>query len=95
MGMSTHVVGYVPRDEKWEKYVTIYRNCEDAGVEPPDEVLDFFDWSSLEEVEKLPGREVDIESAVEEYFGDSSTGYTINLPELPREVTAIRVYNSY
>jgi hypothetical protein len=91
MGMSTDVVGYVPRDEKWKKYETIYRNCVDAGVEPPDDVMEFFGWEDIEEIEKLPGREVDIERAVEEYFEECYT--TVNLSELPEEITAIRVYN--
>lgn len=92
MGMSTHVVGFVPRDETWEKYEKVYISCKEAGVEPPAEVMEFFDWK---DPRNSPGKEVDIESAVEEYRAEMRDGYTINLSELPKNVTVVRVYNSY
>lgn len=92
MGMSTHVVGFIPRDEKWEKYEAIYRSCEEAGVEPPDEVMEFFEWESPL---GKPGQVVDISQAVEDFAGEAEYGFTVNLSELPKNVTAVRFFNSW
>lgn len=45
MGMSTHVVGIRPPDAKWKQMKAVWDACQVAGVEPPDEVAEFFDHS--------------------------------------------------
>lgn len=92
MGMSTHVVGYVPRDEKWNKYEKIYRACDEAGIDIPDEVLDYFDD---EPPYDKPGKEVDIDSAVADFNDEYRSGYSIDLSKLPDNVTILRFYNSW
>lgn len=43
MGMSTHVVGFIPPDEKWQKMKAVWDACRAAGVEVPEDVCDFFE----------------------------------------------------
>lgn len=92
MGMHTVVEGFTPRDEKWEQYEAVYRSCEEAGVEPPDEVMEFFQWECPYD---RPGQRVDISQATEKFVELGRSGYVVVLSELPKNVTAIRFYNSY
>jgi hypothetical protein len=43
MGMSTHVVGFKPPDEKWRKMKAVWDACEAAGTDPPAAVSKFFE----------------------------------------------------
>lgn len=91
--MSTHVDGFTPPDEKWEKMKAIWNSCEDAGVKIPDEVLDFFDGESPN---GKPGQETSLEGCAKEWSdGDSRQGYEIEVDKIPEKVKFIRVYNSY
>ena len=92
MGMSTHVIGFMPADAQWQKMKAVWEACELAGVKPPDEVIDFFGDESPED---RPGREVELGNAAKEYSGDMQDGYEIDVTALPAGVRFIRVYNSY
>lgn len=92
MGMSTHVVGFIPPDEQWHKMVKVYNACRAAGLPVPKECEVFFDY---EDPAGLPGREVVLKKGVQEYRADMRDGYDIHLDQLPKEVKIIRVYNSY
>lgn len=93
MSMSTHVVGFKPADERWHQMKAIWDSCEAAGIEPPESVSAFFDWSDPDPA----GVEVAIERtpAVQEYRADMREGFEINIKLLPPDVTIVRVYNSY
>lgn len=91
MGMSTHAVGFVPPDEQWEKMRQVYRACRDAGVNPPDEVTDFFGDSDPEG----PGAEVDLGEAMCRWSDDYRQGLEVDLSELDPKVRLIRFYNSW
>ena len=42
MSMSTHVMGFIPPDEKFKKMLEAYHACEAAGVAIPSDVEKFF-----------------------------------------------------
>ena len=94
MGMSTHVVGFRPPDKKWLKMKAAYEACEAADIAVPDDIEDFFDGEGPSD---KPGMEVQIKrtEAVKEWSDDSRSGYEIDVTKLPKDVTVIRVYNSF
>lgn len=92
MGMSTHVVGFKPVDEKWIKFKAIWDSCLESNVVVPTEVKEYFDD---EHPGDSPGMEVDIFESYKEYTEDMIEGYEIDLSKLPDGVQFIRVYNSY
>ena len=42
MSMSTHVIGFKPPDEKWKKMKKVWDTCQEAGIDAPKEVVEFF-----------------------------------------------------
>lgn len=87
--MSTHVIGFAPPDEEWKKMKKIYDACEEGGMEPPEEVLKFFNW------EEPDNAGVEIELKEHEFNDESRQGIEIKIDELPPQVKLIRFYNSY
>lgn len=92
MGMTSHVTGYGPTDEKWGKMANAYHACRTAGVDPPDEIYDFFYGSPPTD---LPGKKIDISGAVQAFQGEDEDGFDVDLEKLPKEVGVIRFCNSY
>lgn len=96
MGVSIHVAGIRFPDEKHKKMIAVWDACKEAGVEVPDDVLQYFDWEDPEEL----GLTIDLEHAdynhcIEEWSAEGSAGYTISLADLPDKITHVRVYNSW
>jgi len=93
MGMSTHVVGFRPPDEKWRKMKAAWEACSDAGISPPPEVEDFFNGAAPDDA----GVEVRVErtEAVSPYTCESGSGYEVDLTKLPKGVTILRFYNAW
>lgn len=90
MGMSTHVIGFKPPDEKWQQMKDVWDSCEMAEVAPPEEVSEFFDWDNPDE------RGVEVDLKAEEWADDSCrSGYEICLDDIPEGVKYIRFYNSW
>lgn len=93
MGMSTHVVGFKPPDDKWKKMKAVYDACRAADINCPEDVDDFFcngepDDRGVEfSIEKYP--------CTKKYNEETSSGFEIDLKKLPADVTIIRFYNSY
>jgi len=94
MGMSTHIVGFRPADERWKKMKAAYEACEMAGIAVPKDVEEFFGY---EPPGDKPGMEVEIEDseAVSEWSDESRSGYEIDVAKLPKDIAVIRVYNSW
>lgn len=97
MGMSTHVVGFTPPDEKYQKMKAVYDSCKAAGIEIPEDVQEFFDWNEPSEhgvtfdLDKIPG-------AVEEWDAgkdDAASGLEVDISKLPKNVKVVRFYNSW
>lgn len=92
MGMSTQVVGFIPRDENWEKMKGVYDACQSANVPVPEEVLNFFGEGGPDEI----GREVELPSTcTREWKVYMKNGIEVDVRKLPPNVTILRFYNSY
>lgn len=94
MGMSTHISGIKPADEKFNQMKAIWDMCERVDVKVPKEVGDFFGW---EEPGKY-GVEVSQEElgdSVEELNEEYTDGYLVYIDKLPKDVKVLKFYNSY
>ena len=89
MSMSTHIVGFRPPDEKWRQMKAVWDATKAAGLDPPEQVLDFF-----EGVEPDPAG-VEVPLLTREWSDDSREGCEINVADLPAGVRTIRFYHSY
>lgn len=96
MSHSMHIEGFRPPDAKFKKMLTAYNACEAAGVDAPEEVIDFFNGEtpdpagvSIDLAERKFGK------AVQEYHAEMQDGYEVNLDELPDDIRVIRFVNSY
>ena len=96
MGMSTHVEAFKPADEKWARMAQVWHACDVAGVEPPDEVSQFFNDEAPDEagveIEESDLRKI---GALRDWKSDSAEGFEIDTAKLPQDVTVIRFYNSW
>ena len=94
MGMSTHVVGIIPADEKWHVMKKIWDACKEAKISVPEEVCAFFG-------EDGPGTRGqvmdirDIRDCVTEYNDSYRDGLDVDLRKLPSDIKILRFYNSY
>ncbi len=96
MGMSTHVIGFKPPDEKWKKMKAIYDSCNAAGVSVPREVYEFFNNDTpTEEGVAVSEKDLVKAGAVKAYRDDMKDGYDIFTDKLDPDIKIIRVYNSY
>lgn len=93
MGMSTHVVGFKPPDDKFKKMKAAWDACRAAGIEPPEEVYDFFGGESPD----ANGVVVEIEkhACCSKWSEDMQDGYEIDVSKLPKDVKIVRFYNSW
>lgn len=92
--MSTHVVGFRPADEQWNKMKAAWEACVAAGVDVPVALYRFF---NEEPPGNRPGCEVDITCAIQEWSDNKSSkaGIDIDLSKIPENVKVIRFYNSW
>lgn len=93
MSMTTHIIGFVPPDNRWKEMKKVYDACLFAGIEAPEEVLEFFNDEPPDDL----GIEIDLEDdkSSTEYQREGSEGFQIELKKLPKEIKFIRFYNSY
>jgi len=91
MSMSTHVIGFRPADEEWQKMRAAWEACKSAGVEPPREVDRFFNGEPPDPA----GVEVPLGDAVTAYRADMQEGFEVHLDKLPPGLKVIRFYNSW
>ena len=92
MGMSTHAIGFKPADEKWNKMKASWEACEAAGVEIPQEVLDYF---CDEPPGDKPGMEMELGDSCKKWGDEYRSGFEIDINKLPLDVQFIRIYNAY
>jgi hypothetical protein len=97
MNISTIVQGFRPPDEKFKKFAAIWKQCEEAGIDPPKEVEEFFNYEAPDpqgvEVRLKEGKD----GCLKEWrhpSGDAQ-GYEVDLTKLPKDVTVIRFYNGW
>jgi hypothetical protein len=93
MGMSTHVQGFRPPDDKWKAMKAIWDACEAAKVPPPAAVAEFFGHTAPDPA----GVEVNIERtpACRPWSDESRSGFEVDVSKLPPGLTIVRFYNSY
>ena len=95
MGMSTHIIGFRPPDEKWQRMYKVWRVCQENDIETPDEVQGFFDY----ETPDAKGIEVELcsdENAYAKKWSETARdGYEVCIKDLPDNITHIRFYNAW
>lgn len=93
MGMSTHVQGIRPADDRWRAMKSVWDSCKAAGVTPPAEVDLFFEGEDPDPAGVVI--DLDRHASTREWSDEYRSGYEVVLSELPPEVTVIRFYNSW
>lgn len=101
MGMSTHVVGFRPADEKWHRMKAVWDACKAAKTEVPKEVVAFFNYEEPDEA----GIEVEFErrtgdAPVTEWQDERGgrAGVEVDLEKLRQwrpQITKLRFYNAW
>lgn len=87
--MSMHVIGFRPPDEKWRKMSAVYHSCVSAGIDPPNEVHQFFDYCPPD----LKG--IEVELPLIEWNDSGREGFDLEIAKIPEKVTHIRFYSSW
>jgi hypothetical protein len=113
MGMSTHVIAVRALDDssKFEKMINLKLACETAGVDYPQECIDFFvkvsDCGPGESVELLTSEATDINlkydikkypelaGICQKWSDDSRSGFEVEVSKIPSWIKKIRFYNSW
>lgn len=88
MAMSTHVVGFVPTDERWQQMKAVRDACAAAGIKPPAEVDRFFGGK-----EPDPAGQ-DVEIPHRGWQDEYRQGLEIRVEDIPENVKVVRFYNS-
>lgn len=91
MSMSTYIKGFRLPDEKWRSYKKIYDACMTAGINPPKEVIDFFNDKEPDD----SGVEINLSDIAEAWSDESSEGFQIEIAKLPKDIKIIRFYNNW
>jgi hypothetical protein len=89
MGMSTHVIGFAPADEKWRAMKAIWDSCRAAEIPVPSEVEKFFNYEEPDE------RGVEVELPSTKWSDDFREGFEVEVSKIPAHVKVIRFYNSW
>lgn len=96
MGMSTHVVGFKPPDEKWQRMRAVWDACAGAGIKIPHEVEKYFDGgppdSNGVEIDERRLRDA---GCLREWSDEYARGFEVDVANLPKDVTVIRFYNAW
>jgi len=88
-----HVIGIAPPDDQWKRMRAVWDACEEANVQAPDEVVEFFNGREPEE----SGVRIDLDQhdCVSKYNAEMKDGFEVDLRKVPANVQIIRFYNSY
>ena len=96
MGMSVHIEAFRPPNEKWKRLKAVYDSCVAAGIDPPDDVAEFFNYEGPDNAGvKLCLDYPQVHECLSEWRGEASSGYEIDLTKLPKDITILRFYNSW
>ena len=85
------VTGLLPTDEKWNKMYAVYKVCNEAKIQAPLEVLDFFEHVYFPYIDTI-GIEVPIDGCVSEHGRDLDNGrdaLVVDLSKLPAGVVKL------
>lgn len=94
MGMCTYLIGFKPKDNKFNAMKLVYEACEHAKIPPPKEVVDFFEGYNPDDsgvrVDNFP------EGAMCKWNDNNgSEGIEVNLDKLPSDIRILRFVNSW
>jgi hypothetical protein len=89
MSMSTHVTGFAPPDETWQKMKAVWDSCLTARIPVPDPVLEFFGG------EQPDPSGVKISLPLREWHDEGGAGYELDVSAIPEQVQVLRFYNSW
>lgn len=85
MGQSTHVVGFKPPDEKWKKMKAVWDACDKAGMDPPKEVMKFFNHEPPDERGvAIEEKELKAVGCVRDWGDESYDGFELDVKKLLR-----------
>jgi len=91
MGMSTSVIFLREKtDKEHQKKVDVLRACLAANISLPPEIDEYFGGGTDENYPL----QIEIKSAVSEWFGDDCGGIDVTMDKLPEEIKTIRFCNS-
>ena len=96
--MSLSVEGIKPKDEKFNKMLEIYRQCDEMGFAPPVQIYNFFGGIALKYIEERfsEGIPVDLDAnIVLERYAECQDVLIVDLSKLPKDVTQLRVAYSH
>lgn len=95
---NTKIKGLIPKTDKYDKMLTVFNACQQAGIRTPKEVADFFnlDDQNYGYVPPEDGMEVDIgfKSEGDEDCEEGAV-YTIDLDQIPTNVKKIIIRSYY
>ena len=93
MGMSTSVILLRSKDDPtYQKNLKVLTACQDAGIDPPKEVDEYFGGYGIDDDLEAP---LEIAFEPREWSDESSEGFEIDIDDLPKGVKTIRFYNSW
>lgn len=97
MGMTSSVYGVITPDNTWKKMKAIWDACEDGGITPPKEVVDFFrgEEPDFNGSTILLANQYDTFYGTKKYSADMKDGFEVDITKLPPHVKIIRFVNSY
>lgn len=99
MGLSTHIKAFIPdTDPEFQKHKSVALVCMEAKVSLPAETSNYFNVrhspypGMFDEKLAIQLREGE---HYEEWRGEASDGFEVDLSKLPKGVTKLRFYNSW
>ena|SRR6266851_4891501 len=97
MSMSTHVSAYRDMDGEFKRMLEIHQYCREQKVSLPKEVEKYFGtWAGEDErTIREEMLKININKIVREVSSNGSSGYEIDVADLPKEVKTLRFENSW
>lgn len=93
MGMSTYVIGFKPKDEKYLKMKAVYDACKEAEIACPHDVKQYFGSYGCDESGiVVPDLPIDCQK---EHFSQGQQGIEIDIRKLPEDIKIIRFVNAW
>ncbi len=93
MSMNQHVYGIKLPDAQWHEMAKVWRACNSAHVQIPQDVLDFFGGEPPDEAGVL--LKLDDHPCAKDHSADMEDGFEIDLELVPEGTRIIRFVCSY
>ena len=92
MGISSHVIFLRSKnDPEFKKKAAVLNACMDAGIEPPEEIMEYFNHSYEED----SALEIEGKVRIWDPQDGGRQGFEIFVSEIPEGTERIRFYNSW